>query len=269
MGTEERAGGPSAERAGRAKSSISFSPPKRQVSTPDNTRLSPRQEHRYHLVRSQPKSKAPALATIRDAVFAASWVPFSPVRTVDETSPQRGKPFVSELGKTPSHGGNTGSNPVGDAKQISDLSNKAAVGVPVMSRQGISRTGVRRWAEDAMKSEPGSPMKLGGAAAAGVRPAPPSNGLPALPRPPCLGRRHDPGAADARSPQSRGRARAWLPSSFNSPSDHSLPAFSAGASSSASAPCGSRIEAPIRRNSASCSGFCGPLRNAPSSISVT
>jgi len=101
MGTEERAGGPSAERAGRAKSSISFSPPKRQVSTPDNTRLSPRQEHRYHLVRSQPKSKAPALATIRDAVFAASWVPFSPVRTVDELRPSEASLSFPNSGKRP------------------------------------------------------------------------------------------------------------------------------------------------------------------------
>ena len=36
-----------------------------------------------------------------------------------------------------------------------------------------------------------------------------------------------------------------------------------------SAPCGSRIEVPIRRRRASCSGFRGPLRNAPTSISVT
>jgi hypothetical protein len=30
-------------------------------------------------------------------------------------------PFVSESGKSPSHGGNTGSNPVGDARKINHL----------------------------------------------------------------------------------------------------------------------------------------------------
>ena len=62
---------------------------------------------------------------------------------------------------------------------------------------------------------------------------------------------------------------ARLRPAFSSSSDHSLPVFTAAGSSSASAPRGSRIEAPIKRNSASCSGFRGPLRNAPSSIFVT
>src|SRR5260370_34086907 len=64
-------------------------------------------------------------------------------------------------------------------------------------------------------------------------------------------------------------AHKHFPSLFSSPSDHSLLVFPVGGSSSALVPCGSRIEAPIRRSSASCSGFRGPLRNAPTSISVT
>src|SRR5580704_2960424 len=100
-------------------------------------------------------------------------------------------------------------------------------------------------------------------------PAAPANGTPGLFRPPCLGLRRDLYAEVARSPPLGGRARACSPVRSTPPSDHSLPVFTAAASSSASAPRGSRIEAPIRRNSASCSGFRGPLRNAPSSRSVT
>jgi hypothetical protein len=59
------------------------------------------------------------------------------------------------------------------------------------------------------------------------------------------------------------------PSPFISASDHSLPVFTARGSSSASAPHGLKIDAPIRRSRASCSGLAGPLRNAPRSISVT
>jgi hypothetical protein len=98
---------------------------------------------------------------------------------------------------------------------------------------------MRRWAEDAMKSEPGSPLKLGGAAAAGVRPAPLLTVFPPyldhlvpdldlIPMQPPRDLLH------RQTAHEHVAQRVQLP-----PLDHSLPAFSAAGSTSATAPCGS------------------------------
>jgi len=89
---------------------------------------------------------------------------------------------------------------------------------------------------------------------------------PGLPRRLCIGHRHDPGAEDAISAIERPPI-SMLPSSISSASDQFLAVFTAGGSSSASAPIGSRIKVPIRRNSVSRWGFRGPLRNSLISIS--
>ena len=79
--------------------------------------------HRCHPVRSQPKSK---LRLSHSSRFLGDGVSAS--RVLSARSPLLrnftggdASPFVSESGKSPSHGGNTGSNPVGDANIINNL----------------------------------------------------------------------------------------------------------------------------------------------------
>ena len=57
-----------------------------------------------------------------------------PGPTVEELRRCRGSSFVLESGRSPFHGGNTGSNPLGDANNSNYLDQTAVTRVPVVSR---------------------------------------------------------------------------------------------------------------------------------------